>query len=327
MGTYTSEDEVLELNADFSDFTSDDEKVIEQKTETITDPVINEKIWLKFFRKGKVSLRDIRDDLLRILVKVYGVSINGIYLVDNSVVLVEIEVDSSSKNFLLFIYEERLGNKIVNRKSFNDTTKFCDGKFSMSINNVVLFLVVLSRTRLIYIPCKTCSLPFGLSNGEVINIETSSFFVDERFNVYECLLALQGELDIFSDCLIGIRMELDSVAEKSSRIRFSLKLGQLSNTVLMKLKKFFGMTHFSPTTLHLLPSINDASSESSSIQLPDFGPCLMNADLLYPRDSPSQDIGRSNINSVNFFHFRRNSKTIKRKKRHSLLYSQTASIN
>ncbi|KAL7033674.1 hypothetical protein ACKWTF_007674 [Chironomus riparius] len=72
MGTYTSEDEVLELNADFSDFTSDDEKVIEKKTETITDPVINEKIWMKFFRKGKVSLRDIRDDLLRILVKVYG---------------------------------------------------------------------------------------------------------------------------------------------------------------------------------------------------------------------------------------------------------------
>ena len=330
MSSFVSEDEILEINADFSDFISDDEKVIEQEAEIIPDPVRNESIWFKFFRKGKTSLIDIRDDLLRILANVYCVKINGIYFVDNSVVLVEVEMNSSSRNFILFIHEERLGNKIVNRNSIKDIAKLCDGKFSMSISNVVLFLVILPRTKLIYIPCKTFSLPFGLSNGELINIETSCFFVDERFNVYECLLTLQGELDNNLDCFIGIRLELHNEADNTSRLRLSLKLGQLSNTFLNKLKKIFGMTHFSPTTIHLLPSINDTSNESGSNQLLDFNPYLANVDLIYPqtfRDSSSQDLGSNNLNSVVSSHSRRIGKRIKRKKRHSSLYRQTSSNN
>ena len=318
-------EEVLELNADFSDFSSDEEKVVNIKAvnheRLLTATELNERIWLKFFRKGKASVLELRDDLLKLLVHVYNLTIDGIFFVDQSIVLVEMVLDNSARNFLLFIYEERLGNKIVKKKPINKIEQLCDGKFFIPINNTVLSLVILLKTNLIRIPCKSHASLYGLSNGGVINLESESFYVDKRFNVYECLLTLQGELNNNLDCFIGILLEVVDEIGNFSRLIFSFKLGLMSNTLLIKLKKIFGTMYFSSSTIHLLP-INDSASNSGNCDLfLEFNSSTAFADSLYPLSclSLSSDIGNANTNFIDS-HFRNTGSSNKRRKRHSLLY-------
>ena len=330
MDTYICEDEVLEINADFSDFISDDDQVNVTQNEIVINHKRNERIWIKFFRKGKVSLIDLRDDLLKMLISIYSLNIDGIFFVDDSSVLVEVELNDSARNYLLFIYEERLGNKVVKNKSIKNIVKLCDGKFSIIINNTVIFLVILPGTETIYMPCKSSSFPYGLSNGKIINLQSSCFVVDKRFSIYECLLTLQGELDNNLDCFVGIRLELDNESENTSRIRFSLKHEQLSNNFLIKLKKIFGMMSFSQTTIHLLPAFRENFTVNCNKQLVNFDSNLSSIDLIYPvaAEAPStKESECKKMDCVNSSHSRKLGKKLKRNKRYSALYRQNYKVS
>jgi hypothetical protein len=311
MNSGTCDEEILELNADFSDLNSDDEQVIETQN-NIDDSIIkqrcNEKVWLKFFRKGKVSIIEYRDELLKMLVTIYGLKIDGIFFVDNSSVLVEVVLDNSAKNYFVFIYEERLGNKMVKSKSINNIVNLCDGKFSLTISNVVMFLVFLPRTSTIHISCASSTYPYGLCNGKIINLESSCFIVDVRFNIYECLLTLQGELINSMNCFVGLRLEASSESNDMFKIRFSLKHECLTSNFLIALKKIFGTMFFSLDTFHLVPSFVNTSTELSAK--------LLSVDLTYPSAVESSKLERTNTDSRLL---RRKSKKIKR---HSLLYRQ-----
>ena len=165
-------------------------------------------------------------------------NINGLFFKNDSDVLVEVVVDDCLKSHLIAIYEERLGTKILKNKPINNIIKLCDGKFSRVVNNDVMFFVILSNVKTILFPCKSLVFPFGLSNSEIINMESDSFIVDERFSVYETFSLLKEEIgESFFECFIGMKMELCDEFSNTTHIRISLRHKSITLNFLNKLKK------------------------------------------------------------------------------------------
>ena len=293
--SFVSDDEILELNADINDILTDDEAA---SIEIISDEVIHvesenqinlqrapkEFLWLKFFRKGNLSCADLRSDLLSFLAFELKLKLNGLFFQDDVSVLVEVEVDNSLKSYLRSIYEERLGNKILKKKSIQNIVKICDGKFSVIVNNHLICLTLLHHFDAVLLPCKSLTFPFGLSSGEVVNIQSKSFIVDKRFTLYEAFLLIQEELVHNMFFFIGMRLMTCDDNTEEACMRFSVRHIYLNVKVLSKLKKIFSVLHFACTTMHLLPihKVEDIKSACESMRMNDDLTSIISDDLIYP---------------------------------------------
>jgi hypothetical protein len=314
MGSFDSSDEeVLELNADYVDILSDGEAVLE--VARANNLKLNEFVWLKFFRKGKLSLSGIYDELLNYLINGANLCINGLFFKDDSDVLVEVIVDGNLKSYLLSIYEERLGTKILKNKSIANIVELCDGKFSKVINNLVVFFAILSDVKANLLPCKFSKLPYGLSNCEVISIESEGFEVDERFSVYETFSLIKEEIaGCFYDCFIGMRLEFCDETLNTARIRMSMKHEYLSVSILSKLKKIFGKIFFSAFTIHVFPinRFEEICQNFSELHAAKESILLAN-DLIYPKKTKT--LGKLSKNSFSLNNSTGNREEHKRNKR------------
>ena len=195
------------------------------------------------------------------------------------------EVDSSLKNYLLSIYEERLGNKVLKRRSISNITKICDGKFPLIVDGQIIFMVVLNNYNKTFFLCKSSTSLYGPVNGKILNIETMSFFVDIRFSVFKTFLLIQEELKNNFQFFVGIILEKSKEYDEKSSLRFSLRHEYLNTEVLKIMKKIFRPVRFSSTTMHLL-SMNQvdqimAIDKESPINV--FLTCLIKNDEIYPK--------------------------------------------
>ncbi|KAL7051215.1 hypothetical protein ACKWTF_004387 [Chironomus riparius] len=290
------DDDILEINADINDILSEDETAC---IEVINSEVIpldkasqddlklapKEFVWLKFFRKGNLSCSNLRMEILRYLATEIKLKMNGFFFRDDVNVLVEVEVDSAFKRYLATIYEERLGNKVLKKKSIHNIINICDGKFSVIINNHVICLTLLTNSDVILLPCKSLTVPFGLSSGEVLNVVSAGFIVDNRFSVHETFLLIHEELKHNMNFFIGMRLVTCTENSEESCIRFSVRHPYLNTEVLSKLKKIFSVVHFSFTTMHLLPVHKAEYIESVcySLRINDDLKIITNDDAIYPK--------------------------------------------
>lgn len=247
--------------------------------------VANEFIWIKFFKKGKLPCSDLKMEIFDYMIKKNNLNVNGLFFRDDLDVLVEVQVNSSLKSFLICIYEERLGSKVLKKKSIRNIVNICDGKFSVVIGNQIMCLVIAHNYDLYYLPCKSTVSGFGLSNGEIINIYTEYFYVDQRFSVYEAFLLIQEELLHNMKFLVGMRLERGEEDVNEGWIRFSISQSNLNIDILKTLKKFFSVIHFSGVTMHLLLNSKAENIVAAHNELCFNGDMkiVANNDLIYPK--------------------------------------------
>jgi hypothetical protein len=296
MSGLNSEDDILDINGDIIDILPDGEFIysannyhvetshsdVQLENKLDSDSLqFKEKefVWLKFFRKGKISCLELRDDLLKFLALEAKLIFNGIFFKDYSDVLVEVEVNDSLRSYLRKIYEERLGSKVLKKRAISDIVKLCDGKFSIIVKSQLMFLVILHKVNLVLLPCMSLSTPYGLSNGSLINVETEGFIVDKRFSIYETFLLIQDECNNNFNYFVGMILEKSEVDSEKSFVRFSIKHDCLNNEILVILKKIFCKIYFSRYTIHLLP---ETCVEANGVNALNFNSNLSGKDLMYP---------------------------------------------
>lgn len=307
MSSVYFEEDILQIDSDFQDLLSDDEssgdfvKIISDHENSENNVPVNsdlvpeldnpepiesiEIIWLKFFRKGKLSCADLKHKLLDFLVNKKNFKLNGLFFRDDLDVLVEVLLDNSLREFLINIYEERLGSKVLKKKSIQNIVKLCDGKFSLVIDEKIILFNIAHNYDLYYFPCKSMVSKYGLSNGDILNIFTEKFVVDIRFSVYEAFLLIQEELPVNMNYFVGMRLERSEDNINEGWIRFSIIHKKLNISVLEKLKKIFSVINFSSVTMHLISTTKAGITLSAhnNLNINDDMTFLTTVDLIYPR--------------------------------------------
>ncbi|KAL7046650.1 hypothetical protein ACKWTF_002674 [Chironomus riparius] len=132
----------------------------------------------------------------------------------------------------------------------------------------------------------SCSnLRMEILSGEVLNVVSAGFIVDNRFSVHETFLLIHEELKHNMNFFIGMRLVTCTENSEESCIRFSVRHPYLNTEVLSKLKKIFSVVHFSFTTMHLLPVHKAEYIESVcySLRINDDLKIITNDDAIYPK--------------------------------------------
>lgn len=137
------------------------------------DYVNCEKLFLKFFQRagsviekniiGIVSLLDDRK------VKVKGMCFKG-----STSVLIEVLLTSSFRTWMIELIEARNNIRALSDRAREDFLKMTFGKFQFIVNGEIVFLNVIPNVSEHFIDCKSSYYPYGLSNGNLINIEAKN---------------------------------------------------------------------------------------------------------------------------------------------------------
>ena len=217
----------------------------------------NSSILLKVIRKGMLPVDKYREGILKHFIDSVKLNIIGFYFNDSSSALVEVEIDNSLKSYLVSIYEDRLGRKLLNGKSVDNIIEICDGKFPLLIENSFLFMLVIPNMKFINLPCKSSHALYGLHNGNMCNLLLGKFEDIDRINMFDLYAVVHK---IFSQKLchvVGLKYQSCVVDSSSFCARILVNILGLSERILCDLHNTFGITIFSSDTLHAF-SMKDA---------------------------------------------------------------------
>lgn len=273
-----SDEDILEIHVEFSDL--EDEDCNKEAPEENTVPVNT--FMMKVFRKGNLPIKDYCDELLSFLVNDVKLDVRGMFFKATSCVLVEVVLNSSAKSYLISIYEERLGSRVLKKKSLANIIKLCDGKFPLIVKDCVMFLVIFSNINSTLLPCRTSFDPYGLSNGDMMNILADNLQICKDFSFYDLFVAIQKD-SLRNNCFNGMRIENFSTDPTVYSLRIIINRQAISNELLIKLKSAYGQISFSGDTLHFFPShlSNDIANKFISKTLEEGLQLIVSDDLIY----------------------------------------------
>ena len=251
-------------------------------------------LFLKFYNKstGNVEncISDIHELLREKLLKMKGFCFKGV----NSV-LIEVLLTNSLRNWLVVLVEARNNIRALSDKAKSDILKISFGKFNLIIKNELIHMNIIPNISKHSVDCKSSFYPYGLSNGNVINIMAKNIR-DDPVTIIKNIV-YQKAIDDKLQKLYAVFLEFTPGSDLS--LRFIIKTDDVCDNLLKSLKSVFGNLTFCSSTLHYIPVTQEGKfSEAlgSSLNPKEFWSILSEIDVLIcNKNEQSLAMERKNI--------------------------------
>ncbi|KAL7024442.1 hypothetical protein ACKWTF_013041 [Chironomus riparius] len=288
MSLQEQEEDILQIDINCDDLILEEELTEpSEPSEFMESPQSNEfgcsnsSVLLKIIRKGKLPVDKYREKILKYYNDSVKLNVTGFFFNDSSSALVEVQIDNSLKSYLIRIYEDRLGRKLLNQKSVDNIINICDGKFPLLIENSLLFLVIIPNVKFVNLSCKSSHALYGFHNGNIYNLLLGKFKISDRITMHEIYTALQNIFSSKFNVIFGLKFQ--SCADSSSYCaRIIINNDGFSGRILSDLNKTFGMPRFSSETVHafLVKDATEIQNKFSSSSASESVTLLSKIDLI-----------------------------------------------
>ena len=195
------------------------------------------------------------------ILDMHNIKVCGIYFKRFKCILVEAVLTSSLKNWLRLLFEERNKKPIVNSKK--GILELCCGKFNIIVNSKIVVMFVISGTKAMTVPCCTSFPPFGVGNGELINMIAGKLADSPQLIMSNFLELQQTKPIVSADKLLGIRIESHVDCESFFSMRMILMRESVNEDFLMKMNGMYKEVTISSSTFHAVPKLLSEAFETA----------------------------------------------------------------
>ena len=234
---------------------------------------------LKFITKNVNKIISFVETIHKLLTN-NKVEVRGLYLKGEHTILIEVLMSSFFETWLSTLVEDRNNVRTLSDKAKKDILKNVFGKFSFVMLNEIVYMNVVPNIDEKFVDCKASYYPFGLCNGNVINVKANGLKEHPELimtNIINELLNGDKLLKIF-----GSRIECSAISEYS--VRFIIKTQNITDNLVKSLSAVFGSLSFCSSTLHLIPKIQSSkftNTMNSSLNAKQTWSALSEIDVLF----------------------------------------------